>query len=94
MIILGVSLLLMFAVSVAALVTPPTLQQQFLANTWVSLSDKDKRAIQNALDCCGFNNITQDNQSASHGDQHPSCKTEILTKPGVRCFHSNLLITD
>ena len=73
----------MFCVSVAALATTQALQEKFLANTWIRLSDNDKIALQNSLDCCGFNTETQNNSNSNSEDRHPSCKTKTLLTPGV-----------
>ncbi|XP_011407481.2 PREDICTED: tetraspanin-31-like, partial [Amphimedon queenslandica] len=84
MIVLGLSLLFMFAVSVAALVTPKKIQETALATSWAALSDSQKSAIQISLNCCGFNNVTQNNSNSdSPGDMHPSCHVEPLTSPEV-----------
>ena len=80
MIVLGLSVVLMFSVSVAALATSKSLQESFLLNTWIRLSDEKKRSVQDSLDCCGFNEISQNNTGS---DEHPSCATEELQKDGV-----------
>lgn len=83
MIILGLSLLFMFAVSVAALVTPTKIQESALASSWAVLSDDQKSAIQISLNCCGFNDVTQNNSNSNIQDHHPSCHVEPLTDPNV-----------
>ena len=82
MIVLGLSVVLMFSVSVAALATPKSLQESFLVNTWISLSDEQKRSVQDSLDCCGFNELSQTNNNNA-SNEHPSCATKELQKNGV-----------
>ena len=84
MIILGISVLVMFSVSVAALATTRNIQEKFLVNTWNKLSREDQSAIQDTLDCCGFNDDSQNNSAAlSEGDKHPNCTTKALKEKGV-----------
>lgn len=84
MVVLGVSTALMFSVSVAVLAAPANLQEQFLLKTWRSLDDNDKTSIQNALDCCGFSNNTQNNTLLDdQKSSHPSCNTTVLNDEGV-----------
>ena len=83
MVVIGVSTALMFSVSVAVLAAPATLQEQFLQKTWRSLDANDKTSIQNALDCCGFSNDTQNNTFLDPKSGHPSCNTTILSADGV-----------
>ena len=83
MVVLGVSMALMFSVSVAVLAAPATLQEQFLQKTWRSLDANDKTSIQNALNCCGFSNDTQNNTLLDPKASHPSCNTTVLNSDGV-----------
>ena len=80
MIVLGLSVVLMFSVSVAALATPKSLQESFLVNTWSRLSNEQKISVQESLDCCGFNELSQNNSESNY---HPSCATKELQKDGV-----------
>ena len=82
MIVLGLSAVLMFSVSVAALATPKSLQESFLVNTWSRLSNEQKISVQESLDCCGFNELSQTNNN-NKSNEHPSCATEELKKDGV-----------
>ena len=85
MVVLGVSTALMFSVSVAVLAAPANLQEQFLLNTWRSLDANDKTSIQNALNCCGFSNDTQNNTLLDGKSRHPTCNTTVLNADGVSC---------
>ncbi len=75
MIVLGVSVVLMFSVSVASLATTQSLQEKFLLKTWIRLSNDNKIALQDSLNCCGFNNESQNNSESNY---HPSCRTKPL----------------
>ena len=86
MVILGVSTVLMFSVSVAVLAAPATLQKTVLLQTWKSLDDNDKTSIQNALNCCGFSNGTQNNSFLDKTVAHPTCNTTILNAEDVRVY--------
>ena len=88
MIVLAMSLLALFAVSVAALVAPSQTQYYVISNTWNSLDDNDKESIQNSLNCCGFNNSSRNHTSSSDSENHPACNTTILTRPDVRKWPS------
>ena len=70
----------MFSVSVAALATTQSLQERFLLNTWIRLSNHNKIALQDSLNCCGFNNESQNNSVIYY---HPSCRTKPLQTLGV-----------
>jgi tetraspanin-13/31 len=89
MAVLGLSLLLMFAISVAALVTPQEAEENILRLTWRSITIEDKSTIQQTLNCCGFNNQTQDNHDNSSGDYHPPCNVLPLTNPDMCCSSNN-----
>ena len=86
MVILGVSTVLMFSVSVAVLAAPATLQKTVLLQTWKSLDDNDKTSIQNALNCCGFSNGTQNNSFLDKTVAHPTCNTTVLNAEDVRVY--------
>ena len=81
MILLGVSGMVLFAVSVAALAVSKNVQQSLFQKVWISLDDAKKSTIQDQLDCCGFDNNTNDLINCSAG--HPPCNTKILIKVRV-----------
>ena len=83
MVVLGISLLVMFAVSVAALVTPQSTQEDVLYRSWSLLSQEDKALIQNTFLCCGFSNQTQDKRDNTSADYHPPCNVSPLIDNAV-----------
>lgn len=83
MVLLGISLLVMFAVSVAALVTPHSTQENVLLASWSVLSDNDKQIIQSTFNCCGFNNQTRNTHDNTSNDYHPPCNVIPLTNSDV-----------
>ncbi|KAL5510517.1 hypothetical protein EMCRGX_G006077 [Ephydatia muelleri] len=92
MLLLGVSTVTMFAITVAAIAIPRSFQSSLFYNTWTRLDKAQKASVQDALNCCGFNsstaNVTYDCDSKQG---HPQCNSAILTQPGKCCSESALL---
>ena len=81
MVLLGLSGLALFAVSVTALVVPKNWQDTLFLDSWKSFSDSQKSNIQDNLDCCGFNEDTRLSLNCDVG--HPACNdSTILLKVG------------
>lgn len=79
MILLGLSGVALFAVSVAALSVPKQFQSEIFFTVWKKLSDDSKANIQNQLDCCGFN---EGNLVNCH-EGHPLCNSSVLMNSDV-----------
>jgi len=83
MIVLGLSGVILFAVSVAALAAPKSWQDDFFQAAWMGLSFNDKEVIQSKLNCCGFNRDTRyiyTTEDPSDGGEcdaegHPRCNS-------------------
>lgn len=84
MVFLGLSGVLLFALSVAALAVPDSYTSSVFGTAWKSLSYDYKSYIQNSLDCCGFSEDDQFNiQLASESakfcsEGHPRCNSTNL----------------
>ena len=84
MVILGLTGVVLFSVSVAALAIPKNLREKVFKSAWESLSDKRKVHLQDSLDCCGFDTNSSSlfdrygNSSCTLG--HPLCNTTVLLK--------------
>ncbi len=84
MILLGLSGIALFAVSVAALSIPRQFREDIFKNTWSSLSLEKKTLIQEQLDCCGFEEDSRravdpgNTTECTYG--HPFCNTTVLLK--------------
>jgi tetraspanin-13/31 len=95
MVLLGVSGIVLFSVSVAALAAPDNYQEDFFTRVWKGLSCHDKTSVQNDFNCCGFDNrsrnIISDGKCEDECDQigHPSCNTSTLTHEHHCCFIDN-----
>lgn len=94
MIILALSGIVMFSVSVAALALPRSYQESFFLNTWKGLGDGDKSLVQDRLDCCGFDNVSRhitsdkdhpEDREVCRAAGHPSCNTSVLTRHDRCC---------
>ncbi|CAI8054713.1 Tetraspanin-31 [Geodia barretti] len=98
MVSLGLSGIVLFAVSVAALAAPDSYQTSFFDTTWRRLGSRDKQSIQDHFDCCGFNNESRhiiynspDDDGCDTGCNHiahPFCNTSALTKH-KKCCHGD-----
>lgn len=85
MILMGISGVTLFAVSIATLALDlEDTQINVFSNAWNGLSAHDKTAIQNSLNCCGFSDDLDDrnfvfNESDSGcRSGHPFCNTTTL----------------
>lgn len=78
MILLGLSGIMLFAVSVAALAVPQKFQEDVFRPVWRRFGDDLKTTLQNHLDCCGFDEGSAGEVNCSIG--HPFCNTSVLLK--------------
>lgn len=85
MVLLGISGVSLFAVSVAALSVPSEFQADIFTKAWAGLTSDKKATIQDQLGCCGFNIDDRDVLMCEEG--HPLCNTTALTSKGVIHFY-------
>ena len=83
MVLLGISGISLFSVSVVALSVPSDFQAEIFTKAWAGLSSDKKATIQDRLGCCGFNDVDKDVLECEEG--HPLCNTTVLTAKGV-CY--------
>ena len=81
MLLLSISGVVMFAVSVAALALADSQVDGLLRSQWTSLDSRQKSYLQDHLNCCGFDNNTTSMSTGPWG--HPPCNTTTLTQPDV-----------
>ena len=81
MLLLSISGVVMFSVSVAALALADSQVDTLLKSQWTSLDSEDKSYLQDQLNCCGFDKNTTGKSTGAWG--HPPCNTTTLTRPHV-----------
>ena len=81
MLLLCISGVVMFSVSVAALALADSQVDSLLRTQWTSLDNDQKSYLQDQLNCCGFDRNTSSMSSGPWG--HPPCNTTTLTKSDV-----------
>ena len=89
MLLLGVSTVTMFAITVAAMAIPRSFQSSLFYNTWSKLDEGQKASVQDALNCCGFNSSTANvSYDCDAVKGHPKCNSDILIQLGKCCSQS------
>ena len=81
MVSLSISGIIMFSVSVAALVLSQSHIDTWLGSEWRHLDHDQKSYLQDQLNCCGFSKNVSVAEDKAWG--HPPCNTTTLTRPGV-----------
>lgn len=80
MVLLGLSGMALFVVSVIALSVPRQFQKEFFMDTWEGFDDTQKTYVQDRLNCCGFDNEHSDLVGEGCKRGHPYCNTTELEK--------------
>lgn len=81
MLLLSISAVVMFSVSVAAVVLSESQVDSLLRSQWTHLDNGEKSYLQDQLNCCGFDDNTNNMTVGVWG--HPPCNTTTLTQPHV-----------